>query len=153
MRTNFTVAILVLIMISALTYGLQGEGEEMTARAVVETQLKALKSNDTPAADHGINVAWDYAHPLNKANTGPLPRFTRMLYSSAYKPLINHRSHTITELESSASSAAFQVLVISGDGTQLEYIWAVQRIDREDESSAWRTTAVSPPRPTGENLA
>lgn len=152
MSARIILTILTVITISAFTYGMQRDRPSMTAKDVVAAQLEALKNNDTPEPDSGISIAWDYAHPLNKASTGPLARFTQMLKSPAYEPLLNHRSHSITELEKSETEAAFEVYVITADGTQLKYFWVVERIDREDANSPWRTTAVSAPHSTGENL-
>ena len=39
---------------------------------VVEIQLKSLKQNDSPSKDNGIVQAWEFAHPNNRVNTGPL---------------------------------------------------------------------------------
>ena len=117
----------------------------MTPKEVIQAQLKALQTNDTPEENHGIAVAWEYAHPKNRANTGPLSRFTAMLHSAAYEPLLDHRSHTITELKERDGQAAFEVNVVDEAGTRLNYLWVVERINRADPSSPWRTTSVSAP--------
>ncbi|MEM0967039.1 MAG: DUF4864 domain-containing protein [Verrucomicrobiota bacterium] len=153
MRGSFFPILSTFIMIFAYGEGLPPNELQMTAKDVVLTQLEALQTNDTPEADHGIGIAWKYAHPKNKESTGPLPRFTQMLYSPAYKPLLNHRSHTVTELENSRrGEATFEVIVVTGEGVRLKYFWLVERIDRDDEKSPWRTTAVSSPSPEGGNL-
>ena len=46
---------------------------------VVEIQLASLKNNDKPEKDFGIEQTWEFAHPENKVNTGPLNKFKKML--------------------------------------------------------------------------
>ena len=68
---------------------------------VVEIQLVALMNNDKNFEDSGIEQTWNFAHPNNKKNTGPLPNFKMMIKGNSYQMLINHISHTVTELGSS----------------------------------------------------
>ncbi|MEO0453587.1 MAG: DUF4864 domain-containing protein [Verrucomicrobiota bacterium] len=148
--TAFPFTLFVLAVFFVTVEGRASESP-LSAKEVVETQLKALKINDTPEADHGIRVAWEYAHPGNQASTGPLPRFTQMLYNPAYKPLLNHKSHHVRKIEQSDSEAAFEVIVVAGDGSCLKYLWFVERIDLNDPESPWRTTSVSTPTPAPED--
>ena len=50
---------------------------------VVAIQMKALQFNDNPSPDFGIAQTWNFAHPRNRAMTGPLPRFANMLKGPA----------------------------------------------------------------------
>ena len=45
---------------------------------VIKIQLVALMNNDNEFKDSGIEQTWNFAHPNNKKNTGPLsiPHFT-----------------------------------------------------------------------------
>ena len=65
---------------------------------VLMIQLKSLKNNDSPYKDAGIEQTWEFAHPINKASTGPLERFKKMIYSDNYKILISHENTKITIL-------------------------------------------------------
>ena len=38
---------------------------------VLMIQLNSLKDNDNPYKDAGIEQTWEFAHPNNKAITGP----------------------------------------------------------------------------------
>ena len=42
---------------------------------VVKIQLLGLMNNDNPNKDNGIKQTWEFAHPSNKKNTGPLSSF------------------------------------------------------------------------------
>ena len=50
---------------------------------VLMIQLNSLKNNNTPYKDAGIEQTWEFAHPFNKASTGPLKRFKKMIYSDS----------------------------------------------------------------------
>ena len=65
---------------------------------VLMIQLSSLKNNNIPYKDAGIEQTWEFAHPNNKAITGPLDKFKKMIYSESYKILISHQSAEITIL-------------------------------------------------------
>ena len=46
-------------------------------KQVVVIQLNALKKNDSPYKDRGIEQTWEFAHPNNQRMTGPLDRYKR----------------------------------------------------------------------------
>ena len=52
---------------------------DITPAEVIAIQLHGLQYNDTPEIDAGIHQTWEFAHPRNRAMTGPLPRFATML--------------------------------------------------------------------------
>ncbi len=52
---------------------------------VLKIQLSSLKKNDDPYKDSGIIQTWEFAHPNNQKNTGPLNRFIKMLKGDTYK--------------------------------------------------------------------
>ena len=62
---------------------------------VIAIQLNGLQYNDMPDADAGIRQTWAFAHPRNRAMTGPLPRFAMMLKGPGYDIMLNHASHQI----------------------------------------------------------
>ena len=76
---------------------------------VIKIQLNALMNNDKEFEDSGIEQTWNFAHPNNKKNTGPLPNFKMMIKGNSYQMLINHLSHTITKLGSSDNWAQFDI--------------------------------------------
>ena len=83
----------------------------ITPEEVVSIQLMALLTIDTPASDHGIRQTWAFAHPQNRAMTGPLDRFTRMIRNETYGVLLDHRQHTITTMNTARDWVQFKVLI------------------------------------------
>ena len=51
-------------------------------KEVIEIQLTGLMKNDNLFKDSGIEQTWNFAHPENKKNTGPLPNFKMMIKSN-----------------------------------------------------------------------
>ena len=56
---------------------------------IVKIQLLALKNNDKPYKNAGIEQTWEFAHPSNKKFTGPLSRFKELLNDKNYNILLN----------------------------------------------------------------
>jgi hypothetical protein len=119
---------------------------------VVEIQLNALQTNDTPQTDAGIAQTWAFAHPDNKRVTGPLPRFAQMIKGPLYRILLGHRSHEIREVLATADQVDFAVTVTSRTGEVVGYRWTVAKVAAGENVGAWMTTSVSPPLPIGEAI-
>ena len=79
---------------------------------VVKIQLRSLKKNDDPKKDNGIEQTWEFAHPNNQKNTGPLDRFKTMIKGKSYMMLLNHLDHKVIEVKSTDLTALFEVTVL-----------------------------------------
>tara|TARA_B100001123_G_C14852855_1_gene844795 strand:+ start:257 stop:715 length:459 start_codon:yes stop_codon:yes gene_type:complete len=117
---------------------------------VLMIQLKSLKNNDSPYKDAGIEQTWEFAHPINKASTGPLERFKKMIYSDNYKILISHENTKITILRETLDKYVFKVYVLSRDKKKYYYIWQMQKVREGKLKDCWMTTGVSDPIYLGE---
>ena len=58
----------------------------LSPRDVVSIQIEALKNNDIPYKDRGIEVTFNFASPTNKRMTGPIERFKAMVHGPVYGP-------------------------------------------------------------------
>ena len=110
---------------------------------VVEIQLLGLQAEDS---DLGIEQVWLFAHPANKAMTGPLARFRTLFANPAYAPLLGHQAHAIRQMDESAGSIRFIVRVLARDGLSYAYLWQLQRVADGPQADHWMTVAVSAPR-------
>ena len=118
---------------------------------VLTIQLNSLKNNNNPYKDAGIEQTWEFAHPINKASTGPLERFRQMIYSDSYKILISHQNNKIIILEESVNKFVYKVYVLSKDKKKYYYIWQIEKVTREGNlKNCWMTTGVSDPIYLGE---
>ena len=120
---------------------------------VIKIQLDALMNNDKEFEDSGIEQTWNFAHPSNKRNTGPLPNFKMMIKGNSYQMLLNHLSHTITELGSSDNWAQFEVVILDKDKIYHKFNWQVEKFLMEGPlQGCWLTTIVSRPIPLGSSI-
>ena len=118
---------------------------------VLTIQLNSLKNNNNPYKDAGIEQTWEFAHPINKASTGPLERFKKMIYSDSYKKLISHQNNKIIILKESVNKFVYKVYVLSKDKKKYYYIWQIEKVTREGNlKNCWMTTGVSDPIYLGE---
>ena len=117
---------------------------------VIAIQLNGLQYNDTPDTDAGIRQTWAFAHPRNRAMTGPLPRFATMLKGPGYDMMLNHASHQIVPANSGDEWRQFDVFMEAGNGKVLQFAWIVEKVTEGRYKDCWMTVAVSAPRPAGQ---
>ena len=122
-------------------------------KEVVQIQLTGLMKNDNYFKDSGIKQTWNFAHPENKKNTGPLPKFKMMIKGKSYQMLLNHLSHTITEVGSSDKWAQFEVIILDKEKIYHKFNWQVEKYTDEGPlKDCWLTTMVSSPIPLGSSI-
>ena len=113
---------------------------------VLMIQLKSLKNNNYPYKDAGIEQTWEFAHPFNKASTGPLGKFKQMIYSDSYKILISHKNSKTIILKEAPNKLVYKVYVLSKDKKKYYYIWQIEKVKLEGNfKNCWMTTGVSDP--------
>ena len=122
-------------------------------KEVVQIQLTGLMNNDNKFKDSGIEQTWNFAHPNNKKNTGPLPNFKIMIKGRSYQMLLNHLSHTITEVGSSDKWAQFEVIILDKEKIYHKFNWQVEKYTMDGPlKDCWLTTMVSSPIPLGSSI-
>ena len=120
---------------------------------VIKIQLSALMNNDKEFEDSGIEQTWNFAHPNNKKNTGPLPNFKMMIKGNSYQMLIDHLNHTITELGSSDKWAQFEVIILDKNKIYHKFNWQVEKYTMDGPlKDCWLTTMVSNPISLGSSI-
>ena len=113
---------------------------------VISIQLSALKNNDTPYLNAGIEQTWEFAHPSNKIYTGPLNKFINMMNSDNYVVMINHLEHSIIKIKESDQISFFLVELIGISGQKFGFQWVVEKvIDDGNYKNCWMTVSVSQP--------
>ena len=122
-------------------------------KEVIQIQLTGLMKNDNYFKDSGIEQTWNFAHPENKKNTGPLPNFKMMIKGRSYQMLLNHLSHTIIEVGSSDKWAQFEVIILDSEKIYHKFNWQVEKYTEEGPlKDCWLTTMVSSPIPLGSSI-
>ena len=140
----FKILIFFLISISISKADLLKPNSKIEPSEVVKIQLIGLQKNDQGYKDSGIEQTWNFAHPDNKKVTGPLDNFKRMIKGDAYQMMINHLSHTVTQLGIEDNWAQFEVVILDKNKIYHKFNWQVEKDTLEGAlQDCWLTTMVS----------
>ena len=150
---TFSVIIIFLFNSSILKADLKAPNNLIMPNEVIKIQLVGLMNNDKNFKDSGIEQTWNFAHPENKKYTGPLPHFKMMIKGKSYQMLLNHISHTITEVGSSDKWAQFEVIILDKEKIYHKFNWQVEKYTGEGPlKDCWLTTMVSSPIALGSSI-
>ena len=153
LQTKFEIILILIIFTSISKADLLKPNKDILPSEVVKIQLIGLQNNDSDFKDGGIEQTWNFAHPNNKRVTGPLSNFKMMIKSDSYGMMINHLSHTITELGSSDKWAQFEVIILDKDKIYHKFNWQVEKYTLDGIlKDCWLTTMVSSPIPLGSSI-
>ena len=149
----FNVFIISLLSISISKAELIKPRSDIKPSKVVEIQLNGLQKNDFNYKDSGIEQTWNFAHPSNKKNTGPLPNFKMMIKGNSYQMLLNHLSHTITKVKDGDKWVQFEVIILDKDKIYHKFNWQVEKYTVDGPlKDCWLTTMVSSPIALGSSI-
>ena len=149
----FKTLIIFSILLSSSTAEILKPSSKIKPLEVVKIQLNGLQKNDLDFKDSGIEQTWNFAHPNNKKVTGPLPNFKRMIKGDTYQMMLDHLSHTITELGSSDNWAQFEVIILDKNKIYHKFNWQVEKYNLDGLlKDCWLTTMVSNPIPLGSSI-
>ena len=153
LQTKFEIILILLFFTSISKADLLKPNKDILPSEVVKIQLIGLQNNDSDFKDGGIEQTWNFAHPNNKRVTGPLSNFKMMIKSDSYGMMINHLSHSITELGSSDKWAQFEVIILDKDKIYHKFNWQVEKYTLDGIlKDCWLTTMVSSPIPLGSSI-
>ena len=153
MKNIFKVLTFLLISISFSNAELLNPNSNIKPKEVIKIQLSGLQQNDLEFKDSGIEQTWNFAHPNNKKVTGPLNNFKMMIKGASYQMMIDHLSHTITEVESNNKWAKFEVIILDKNKIYHKFNWQVEKYTIDGNlKDCWLTTMVSSPIPLGSSI-
>ena len=149
----FSIVTIIFLNIPHSNADLKSPNNLILPAEVIKIQLVGLMDNDKDFKDSGIEQTWNFAHPNNKKNTGPLPNFKMMIKGNAYQMLIDHLNHTITELGSSDKWAQFEVIILDKNKIYHKFNWQVEKYTMDGPlKDCWLTTMVSNPISLGSSI-
>ena len=149
----FSIVTILFFNISYSNADLKSPNNLILPAEVIKIQLVGLMDNDKDFKDSGIEQTWNFAHPNNKKNTGPLPNFKMMIKGNSYQMLIDHLNHTITELGSSDKWAQFEVIILDKNKIYHKFNWQVEKYTMDGPlKDCWLTTMVSNPISLGSSI-
>ena len=117
-------------------------------KEVILIQLNALKNNNTPYYDAGIEQTWEFAHPKNKIYTGPLSNFLLMMHETPYSIMLEHLDHKVTLYKENSMTSYYIVEVLDIKGDRYRFNWIVNKVIEDGTfKNCWMTSSVSLPIP------
>ena len=153
LQITFSYLLITFTLISLSKADLIKPRSDIKPAEVIKIQLNGLQKNDDNYKDSGIEQTWNFAHPSNKKNTGPLLNFKMMIKGRSYQMLLNHVSHTITEIGSGDKWAQFEVVILDKEKIYHKFNWQVEKYTDEGPlKDCWLTTMVSSPIPLGSSI-
>lgn len=117
---------------------------DLSPRDVVRAQLRAMASNDANGPDSGIAIAFRFASPANKVQTGPVEKFATIVRNPAYVAMIDNTGLKFGKTVLEDSSALVPVIVNDPDGELFGYVFRLSRHSIVDCDRCWMTDSVAP---------
>ena len=149
----FSIVTIIFLNISYSNADLKSPNNLILPAEVIKIQLVGLMDNDKDFKDSGIEQTWNFAHPNNKKNTGPLPNFKMMIKGNSYQMLIDHLNHTIIELGNNDKWAQFEVIILDKNKIYHKFNWQVEKYTMDGPlKDCWLTTMVSNPISLGSSI-
>ena len=153
LQITFSSLLITFVLISLSKADLIKPRSDIKPAEVIKIQLNGLQKNDDNYKDSGIEQTWNFAHPNNKKNTGPLLNFKMMIKGRSYQMLLNHVSHTITEIGSGDKWAQFEVVILDKEKIYHKFNWQVEKYTEDGPlKNCWLTTMVSSPVSLGSSI-
>lgn len=114
----------------------------LSPKDVIKVQVNALADNDSPFPDAGVEAAFSFASPANKEQTGPLPKFKRMLHAQQYGPMINHVDAEYGLFERDGDKASQVVTLTTSDDDRVAYEFQLSLQEGNKHDGCWMTDSV-----------
>jgi len=153
LRIIFNFFLIYFILLSISQAELLKPNNQIKPSEVVKIQLLGLQKNNDGFEDSGIEQTWNFAHPNNKKVTGPLNRFKTMIKGNNYQMMLNHLSHTITQINGGENWVQFEVIILDKEKIYHKFNWQVEKYEQEGPlKDCWLTTMVSSPEPLGSSI-
>ena len=139
-----TFALLVTLPSAALAGGLDAApSTEHSPEEVVRIVVDALRENERRDGDEGIATVFRFASPGNRASTGPLERFTRMI-KGGYSDMLGHVGTRFDEMSVVDDKALQAVWLTTPSGAEMGYAFQLGRQSGGEFDGMWMTEAVLP---------
>ena len=116
--------------------------QELTPLDVVTSQLKAFQNNDSPYPNAGIETAYNFASPYQKAENGPYRRYENMYNSRRFNTLIHCSEFFIEKHFANDKKAEYFVFVTDKNGNEWIFLFRLSRQTEIPYSGCWMTDSI-----------
>jgi hypothetical protein len=122
--------------------GVAGSGSTLSPDAVVGVGIEALRTNDEPYENYGIERVYDLLTPEVRRGVGSLPRFVALVRRE-YAPLLVADRVGTTPVETVGDRATQEVTVVAPDGAETVYEFGLARRSGGADHGRWLVDRVS----------
>ncbi len=114
---------------------------DLSPQQVINIVVESLQNN--AADDAGIATVYRFASPGNKANTGPLARFTYMI-KRGFSDMLNHVGVRYDDMEMTGDVAVQAVWLQTVTGAEYGYAFQLRKQKGGETDGMWMTEGVIP---------
>ena len=137
---------IILLIVKSTHAELLKPSPNLEPQEIISIQLKALKDNNNPYKNSGIEQTWEFAHPSNRKFTGSLSKFKKMMYSPSYKIMLDHLKHNIILISEQENVSYFFIELTDKMGNEYGVQWTVEKVTINGKfNECWMTSGVSRP--------
>lgn len=111
---------------------------------VVQIVINALAKNDYPYPDAGIETTFNFASPSNKASTGPLQQFVRLVKGPVFRKMIDHRKSEFSKVVLQGKDAYRIAHITTKDSQIVHFVFRLRLQEKGEYKGMWLTEAVWP---------
>jgi hypothetical protein len=111
--------------------------------SVVTIVLDAFARVEQRVPASGIDIAYAFTAPANRAVIGSVERFTDVVHDGAYKPLLGHRRAVRSPMKIDGDRATQRVIVTAVDGAQVAFTFTLARQAEGEFKDCWMTERVT----------
>lgn len=124
------------------SYTIDQPSSDLSSKDVVAAQLSALKNNNHPYENAGVEIAYRFASPYQKAENGPFTRYCDMFSNQRFKTLINCQSYFIEKHFSNEKKAEYFVFVTDEGGKEWVFLFRLSKQTMSPYNNFWMTDNV-----------
>ena len=115
----------------------------LAPEAVVTIVLDAFARVEQSLPTSGIDIAYAFTAPANRAVIGSVERFSDAVRDGSYRALLGHRRAVRSEMSIDGDRATQRVVVTTVDGVQVAYTFTLARQVDGEYKGCWMTERVT----------
>mmetsp|Transcript_2708 Transcript_2708/g.4209 ORF Transcript_2708/g.4209 Transcript_2708/m.4209 type:complete len:192 (+) Transcript_2708:49-624(+) len=125
--------------------------DDVTARDVVVACMDGLLNNDTPWANSGLEICWDYSSDRNRAaQGGSFDEFISYASNPTFSTMVNAKEYSIENvgayIKGTNTRGAMQTVLVKVQplkGEERSFLWTMAQERRPPRQGLWLFTNVS----------
>lgn len=111
--------------------------------SVVTIVLDAFARTERTVPVSGLDIAYAFTAPANRAVIGSVERFSDVVRDGSYRPLLGHRRAVRSPMRIDGDHATQRVVVTTVDGVQVAYMFRLARQEAGEFKDCWMTERVT----------